>query len=247
MSDQITIKKSSYNKILAAVVVLAIAFSFTAGYVIGGNGKATTNIATGSALTPTQQQPSQAPNAVQFSVPSYAPFSGSNTASVNVIEFGDYQCPFCERFFQQSEPQLKTDYVNTGKVKFYFLDFQFLGPDSQTLGEGAWCADEQGKYYDYHDYIYSHQGQENSGWATPDNVKALAANVQGLDTSKFNSCLDSKKYESRVTELTQLGQKSGVSGTPSFFIGNADKGYSFVVGAQPYSVIKQAIDQKLTG
>lgn len=162
-----------------------------------------------------------------------------------MVEFGDYQCPFCERFFQQTEPQIKKDYIDTGKVKFYFLDFQFLGPDSQTLGQGAWCANDQGKYYDYHDYIYSHQGQENSGWATPDKVKAFVASIPGLDVQKFSSCLDSKKYESRVTELTQLGQKNGVSGTPTVFIGNPKDGYTAVVGAQPFQIFQKVIDSLL--
>jgi len=182
---------------------------------------------------------------VKLQIPSFAPSKGSDSAQLNIVEFGDYQCPFCEKFFKQNEPQILQDYVNTGKTKFYFLDFQFLGPDSQTLGQGAWCANEQGKYYDYHDYIYSHQGQENSGWATPGKVKTLATNISGLDSAKFNSCLDGNKYQSRVQQNTQMGQSLGVSGTPTVFIGNDRKGYISVVGAQPYDVVKQVIDKQL--
>ena len=194
---------------------------------------------------PTPSQPTQQQGKVKFDIPSFVPFEGSNSAKVSVIEFGDYQCPFCERFFTQTEPQIQKNYVDTGKVKFYFMDFAFLGPDSQTLSQGAWCADEQGKYYDYHDYVYSNQGQENSGWATPDKVKSMVANIKGLDVQKFSSCLDSKKYESRVKQITQLGQTNGVSGTPSAFVGNANGGYTLVVGAQPYSVFQQTIDSEL--
>lgn len=194
----------------------------------------------------TPQQTQQQDAVVKVGIPPFVPARGSDSAKVNVIEFGDYQCPFCEKFFQQSEPQLKSNYLDTGKIKFYFMDFQFLGPDSKTLGEGAWCANEQGRYYDYHDYIYSHQGQENSGWATPDKVKALATNISGLDATKFNSCLDSKKYESRVQQLTQYGQDLGVSGTPTIFIGNDQKGYLSAVGAQPYDVFKQIVDKQLS-
>src|SRR3989442_2288707 len=199
----------------------------------------------GSQLSTTVGQGGLQLQTVKLSLPSFAPFLGSNSAKIYFVEFGDYQCPFCQRFFQQTQSQIVQKYVNTGLVRLYFLDFQFLGPDSQTLGQGAWCANDQGNYYDYHDYIYSHQGQENSGWATPDKVKTLAANISGLDSVKFNSCLDSNKYQSRVQQNTQIGQSLGVSGTPTVFIGNDQKGYISVVGAQPYDVIKQIIDKQL--
>lgn len=218
------------------------------GYFIGVvfpvNNLAGTAKVANSPIEPQQQQQTQQ-QIMKVQIPQFAPSKGSNSAQLNIVEFGDYQCPFCEKFFQQNEPQIMQDYVNNGKAKFYFLDFQFLGPDSQTLGQGAWCANEQGKYYDYHDYIYSHQGQENSGWATPDKVKSFAANISGLDSAKFNSCLDSIKYQSRVQQNTQLGQNLGVSGTPTVFIGNDQKGYITVVGAQPYDVVKQIIDKQL--
>ncbi len=183
---------------------------------------------------------------LSVNIPSYAGFLGSQSAGVNIIEFGDYQCPVCASFFVDSEQQMMNEYVNANKARFYFLDLSFLGPDSITLSQGSWCANEQGKYYEYHDYVYGHQGRENSGWATPDKVKAMVANIPGLDTSAFNSCLNSNKYTSRLNELTQLGQTSGVTGTPTFYIGNSEKGYVQVVGPQ-YSQLKHAIDQELAG
>lgn len=233
----------------SGTVVVAVLFLLV-GYFLGNLFQLSGAPAAGQVIqtTPTQQpsQVAQQQGKVKFDIPSYVPFKGADSAKVAVIEFGDYQCPFCERFFQQTEPQIIKDYVDTGKAKFYFTDFQFLGPDSQTLGQGAWCANDQGKYYDYHDYIYSHQGQENSGWAMPDKLKTMVANISGLDVQKFSSCLDSKKYESRVQELTKLGQTNGVSGTPSVFIGNPKGGYALVVGAQPYSAFKQIIDSQLS-
>lgn len=187
----------------------------------------------------------QAAQPVKLDIPSYLPFLGEESAKINIVEFGDYQCPFCERFFQQTEPQIMSDYVDSGKVRFYFADFQFLGEDSVTLGQGAWCANDQGKYYEYHDYVYANQGVEHSGWGTPDKVKEIAKNVEGIEAAAFASCLDSKKYEARVKELTQLGQRSGVSGTPTTFVGNSEKGFVALVGAQPYAVFQQAIDQYL--
>jgi protein-disulfide isomerase len=217
------------------------------GYFIGGTFPPSNFTGAAKESNVVIQQPQQdQQQKVKFQIPSFAPSRGSDSAQLNIVEFGDYQCPFCEKFFQDVEPQIKQGYIDTGKVKFYFLDYQFLGPDSQTLGQGAWCANDQGRYYDYHDYVYSHQGQENSGWATPDKVKTFAANISGLDLQKFNSCLDNKKYESLVQQLTGLGQKLGVSGTPAVFIGNNQKGYVSVVGAQPYDVFKQIIDKQMS-
>jgi len=229
---------------------LAFCLIFLAlGYFIGNSLPVSSiggyQVSSGTTAVTTGGQGGQSQPSVKLEIPSFVPFRGAESAKVSVIEFGDYQCPFCERFFQQVEPQLVQEYINTGKVKFYFLDFQFLGSDSQTLGQGAWCANDQGKYYDYHDYIYANQGQENSGWATPDKLKAIAKNIGGLDAQKFAECLDSKKYESRVSQLTGLGQNNGVTGTPTVFIGNSEKGFTAVVGAQPYSVFKQTIDQYL--
>lgn len=193
-----------------------------------------------------QAQQQAQPQMIKFQIPSFIPSIGVNSSQINIVEFGDFQCPFCEKFFQESEQQIMQDYVNTGKVKFYFVAIDFLGPDSLTLGQGSWCANEQGKYYEYHNQIYSNQGQENSGWGTPDKVKVLAAGISGLDTQKFNSCLDSKKYESGVQQLTSFAQKAGVTGTPTSFIGNYKEGYVSVSGAQPYNVFQQIIDKQLS-
>lgn len=247
MSQEVTIKKSTYNQILVGIVVLAVALSFAGGYILGGAGSAPSGAAAQQPQQPAQQQPQQpaAGGKVSFTLPSYAPYRGSSSAGLNIIEFADYQCPFCERFYTQTEPSIIRDYVDTNKAKYYFLDFAFLGPDSQTLGQGAWCANDQNKYYEYNSYVYSHQGQENSGWATADKVKAFAGNITGLDTTAFATCLDSGKYQQRVAELTQLGQSAGVSGTPTTLIGTPSGGYTLVVGAQPYANIKPVIDQAL--
>lgn len=170
------------------------------------------------------------------------PFEGNSSAQINVIEFSDYQCPFCGGWFAQNEPQMVTNYVSTGKVKFYFMGISLLGADSLTLAQGSWCANEQNLYYQFHDYVYSNQGTENTGWATPDKVKAFAANVNGLNITQFSACLDSNKYQSLVQQLTSVGANSGVTGTPTFFIGNNNIGYVTLVGNVPVS---QTIDSQL--
>jgi len=182
---------------------------------------------------------------VNFDVPQFASFRGSKVAEINLVEFGDYQCPFCKRFFDQTEPQMMQEYVDSGKAKFYFLDVSIVGADSIVLAQGSWCADEQEKYWEYHDYMYTNQGEENSGWGTPDKVKTLARNIQGLDSEKFNECLDNKKYESRSQQLTQFANQIGLTGTPTMFVGSSESGYTKITGAQPYEVFKQVIDAYL--
>lgn len=98
------------------------------------------------------------------------PVMGNASAPVTIVEFADFQCPFCEQFFSQTESQIINDYVKTGKAKYIFQNYSFLGPDSDTLAQAALCANEQGKFWDFHNFIYSHQGQENSGWASANNL-----------------------------------------------------------------------------
>lgn len=177
---------------------------------------------------------------------SYVPFEGNGSAKLSIIEFGDYQCPICGAFFTQTEPQVTTDYVDSGKARFYFMDFAFLGPDSQTLAQGAWCANEQNLYYPYHDFIYSHQGTENSGWATPDKVEKFAAQITRMNAQQFTTCLESQKYNTGVRQEAEVAASSGVQGTPTFFIGNPGIGYVTLVGNQPYSVFQQTINSQLS-
>ena len=248
--ERITVKRSTYNKLIIGIVLSLIAVSFFGGYLLG---QSTENTFPRQVIQQTQPNnsgasqpgPQAAPNAINFNIPPFAKFKGSDSAKINLVEFGDYQCPFCKRFFDQTEPTILKDYVNTGKTRFYFLDVSILGDDSLTLSQASWCADEQGKYYEYHDYVYSNQGQERSGWGRPDNVKDLAKGITGLDIEKFSACLDSKKYESRSQQLTKLASQNGLTGTPTMFVGNSEIGYTKITGAQPYSSFKYVIDTYL--
>ena len=239
-----------YVEITKTTIVIGLIL-FAVGYLIGNAMPITKNSQPNlvhSIITTTiggdQLSMPKTQGSVNFEIPKFVKFQGSESATLDLVEFGDYQCPFCEKFFQQTEPQIAKEYVNTGKAKFYFLDFTIVGPDSITLSEGAWCADEQGKYYEYHNYAYSHQGAENSGWGTLEKVKTFASDL-GLDAQKFNACLDSKKYESRVQQLYQLGQSLGITGTPTMFVGNEKIGFTKITGAQPYEVFQQVMGSYL--
>lgn len=165
---------------------------------------------------------------------------GDSKAPVTIIEYGDYQCPFCGRFFHETEAVVRDQYIAKSKVKFVYRDFAFLGQESTWAGEAAHCAADQGKFWEMHDYLYNHQNGENQGAFSKDNLKKFAVFL-GLDQTKFNSCLDSDKYATAVRDLTLGGQKSGVNGTPANFINGA-----LNVGALATSQFVQLIEQALT-
>ena len=159
------------------------------------------------------------------------PFLGEDDAAVTIVEFSDFQCPFCKRFHEQTLDQIKTNYIDTGKVKFVYRDFPLgFHPFAQAAGEAGECAKEQGKFWEYHDKIFQNQASLSN-----DGLKQWAADID-LDTDKFNGCLDSGKYKQEVQKDFSDGQKLGVSGTPTFFVNGVK-----LVGAQPYSAFDAAI------
>lgn len=249
-NTNVIIKKSTFNKLIIGVVVVAITSAFFGGYMLGNIMPFSTNILepqkqnSENKVSPIVKQESSIVKTPSTSeIPAYAKYVGASSASINIIEFGDFQCPFCKRFFDQTEPEIKKEYIDTGKAKFSFIGISITGPDSLPLAAGSWCANEQEKYYQYHNYIYTNQGDENSGWGTYEKIKILAKNIPDLDIELFNTCLDSKKYEPRVNELTQLSVNIGVTGTPTTFIGNSENGYTKITGAHPYEVFKNTIDK----
>lgn len=163
------------------------------------------------------------------------PSKGSDNAPVTIIEFSDYQCPYCARFWRDTLPQIEEEYIETGKVKFVYRDFPLgFHQYAQKAAEAAECADEQGNYWDYHDKLFENQNALDTA-----SLKQYAKDL-GLDTAKFNDCLDSGKYASEVQKDFEDGQAAGVTGTPAFFINGQS-----VVGAQPFSAFKQVIDAEL--
>lgn len=169
---------------------------------------------------------------------------GDTNAPVTFIEYGDYQCPFCGRLFSQVEPQLRGEYIKTGKVKMVFRNFQFLGAESTNAGAAAECAKDQSKFWEYHDALYSAKvgdaaNGENDGFFSRAEFLKLAQNV-GLDMTAFTSCIDNNKYADQVKKDTAAAQAIGVNATPTNYINGQT-----IQGAQPYSAFKAAIDAAL--
>jgi protein-disulfide isomerase len=199
-------------------------------------------------LLQTRQAPSPSePQNVVLNI-DHNPFKGNKNAKLTLIEFSDYQCPFCGRYFRDTLPKIETDYIKTGKVKYVFSDFplESIHQNAFKAAEAAHCAGEQGKYWEMHDRLFNNQAT-----LSPENLPSHAKAI-GLDISKFQKCLDSGKYAAEIRKNMKEGQNAGMSGTPTFFLGVTKpndsnvKVVSKVVGAQPYTNFKQTIDGLLS-
>ncbi|TSC59860.1 MAG: DSBA oxidoreductase [Parcubacteria group bacterium LiPW_15] len=145
---------------------------------------------------------------------------GEPNAPVMVVEYADFQCPFCGRLFTDTVSQIRDQYIKTGKVKMVYRDFAFLGPESTAAAEAAECAKDQGKFWAYHDALYiaeNADGKEGNGNLNKTLFMKLAKDV-GLDTAKFGSCIDSNKYASVVSKVVSDAQALGVNSTPTTFV-----------------------------
>lgn len=203
------------------------------------------------------EEPSPAEGApkAQMEIATAQPTLGNPDAPVTIVEFADFQCPFCgaesgqnqdviqylrsrDPNWEPLEPNLEP-YIESGKVKLIFLNFVFLGPESEWAAEAAECAHEQGRFWEYYEELFASQRGENEGAFVKENLKRFAAEL-GLDGKTFSECLDSGKFAEEVRDDTEEGQRLGVRGTPTFFINGR-----MLVGAQPFSKFKRIIDEEL--
>jgi protein-disulfide isomerase len=170
-----------------------------------------------------------------------APVEGQADAPVTIIEFGDYQCPKCQDWFQNEKPSINSKYLVNGIAKLYFIDFAWEGDDSVLAAQATYCANDQGKFQEYHSTLYNNQGGIQDGWADATSLQQFAVDL-GLDSEKFNECLDSGTYADRVTYNTEVGTSHGVQATPYFFIVGPDGDIKKIVGPQPSIVFEAALN-----
>lgn len=202
----------------------------------------------GNVAATAENQPQQAPNPTQLS-PDNDPVIGNLNAPVQVYEFSDFQCPFCRRFFTDSLSQLEKEYVDTGKVLFVYKDFPLtqIHPGALPAAVYSECANKQDKWREFHDMVFNEQNKQGGGTVQFGQAELDQwAKTAGLDATELAKCVQDPSVVAEVQNDQNTGVSLGVSGTPSFFIGSQDKGFVNVVGAQPYAVLKQAIDQKLS-
>ena len=169
---------------------------------------------------------------------------GNPQAKLTLIMYEDFQCPFCGKFFSESEGNIINNYVKNGEVQFVYRDFAFLGPESERAAEAARCAEDQGQFWQYHDYLFSHQNGENKGAFTDTHLEAFAKTL-GLNTASFNQCLSSNKYMQAVADSKTEATTAGVTGTPKGFIMINGKTVSTIDGAEPYANIQALLDAAL--
>ena len=178
------------------------------------------------------------------------PTKGNAAAKVTLVEVSDYHCPFCRRQNQQTMPQVTADYVNSGKVKYVFVDYPIaqLHPDAFKSHEAARCAGDQGKYWQMHDLLFTNAPARDAAQLTTN------AGMVGVDTKKFEACLNDGNggtHAPAIRESIARMQQLGVGGTPLVLIGlttpsgSPMKIVSSVYGAQPYPAFKSAIDAAL--
>lgn len=169
-----------------------------------------------------------------------SPLIGNSDAKITILEWGDYQCTFCYKFHQSSKDIIIEEYVTTGKANFVFRDFPLNGPNSVLAAEASYCANDQGKYWEYHDEIYKNWAGENTGWVHRNSLEKFAKTVN-LDVNQFNKCLDDKKYKQKVLDNEKFGINIGIKATPSFLIFSNEKIVK-IEGNQPLSVFRQVLD-----
>jgi protein-disulfide isomerase len=185
---------------------------------------------------------------------------GDPNAPISIEEFSDFQCPFCERFHQETEPLLKQYYIETGKVRFIYRSMGNFVSDNIARSRGtpartesrdaalaAYCAGDQNRFWDMHAHIFANALGEDVGSFTDQRLKAIARTT-GLDMAEFNSCYDSGKYLDRIQEDFEDGQSAGVNGTPAFLVTytvNGETKTRLIEGAQRFTTFQQELEAVL--
>ncbi len=232
-SGSITFKKSALWKVSTFVfAALFVVSLFTGGFGIGSG-------ITGGTVREIPDIPTIPTGVVSVNAEDLVdddPVLGNKNAKLTIVEFSDFQCPFCSRFKSDALSQIKSQYIDTGKVKFVFRDFPLtsIHPMAQKAAEAAECADDQGKFWEYHDLIFDRQSS-----LSINSLKQWAVEL-GLNENDFNKCLDSGKYANEVSKDSSDAQKAGGQGTPFFIVGNQP-----VSGAQPFAAFQQVIESQL--
>jgi len=174
-----------------------------------------------------------------------SPILGDLNAPLTMVEFGDYQCTFCKKFFSETEESIITNYVETGKVKILFKDFTVVpGNDSVNAANAAHCANDQEMFWQYHSTLYNNWDGEGTGWASFERLHQFASTL-GLDMDEFSECMSKSKWKELVDSSKVDGRTLGVGATPTFFIIDQNNKVLKITGAQHYDVFQEVFDSLL--
>ena len=173
-----------------------------------------------------------------------SPILGDPDAPITLVEFGDYQCHYCNVFFETTENDIIKNYVETGKVKIIFKDYNIIGEDSVKASQGAHCANDQGMFWEYHDTLYSHWTGENNGWASSENLTIFAQQI-GLNMDTWSECMVEGSHSQIILKSNDDARALELTGTPAFFVINSEGQVSKLFGAQPFEAFKKTFDTQL--
>ncbi|QLH05608.1 disulfide bond formation protein DsbA [Nitrosopumilus oxyclinae] len=254
-NEKISVKKSTFNGLLLGIIILVGVSAFFAGSYtsnLNSNQISTEDLDEAMAklelkLLQNQLPTKQVAEPVKISMDD-DPIIGNPDAPITIIEFSDFQCPFCARFHIQTLPLLLEEYIESGKVKLVFRDFpiQSIHPNALPASVAAECANDQNKFREMHDTLFENQ----NNWNNLETIDALslfsqyASDIQ-LDQESFDLCLNSGKHIPEIQNDLNDGRDYGVSGTPGFFVGNDQIGFVELKGAQPFESFKKVIDAQL--
>ena len=249
-------KKSTFNVlVIGLIIVVGVAAFFAGAYATNLTSNQVSQEDLDDAIAKLElkmlqnQLPTNQPKSpVKISIDD-DPIIGNPDAPITIIEFSDFQCPFCARFHIQTLPLILDQYIEQGKVKLVFRDFpiQSIHPNAVPASVAAECANEQSKFKEMHDMLFNNQNE----WSKQDTADALtmfsqyATEIQ-LEQETFDSCLINGKYIDEIKHDLDDGRNYGVTGTPGFFVGNDEIGYVELKGAQPFDSFKKIIDAQLS-
>jgi protein-disulfide isomerase len=176
-----------------------------------------------------------------------SPFVGNVSAPITIIDFSDFQCFLCNRFVKNTEPLINQTYIQKGKVALVFGHLPNRGLDSVGAALAAQCTNDQGKFWQFHNLLYSNQKAIDSGWVSKENLKNFASQIPGLDIKQFNTCFGNEKYKSFVQKDIDLALSFGFRETPSFIVENSNgSNPEMLSGALPFESFKAVIDKKIS-
>lgn len=252
--ESVLIKKSTFNMIIIAIVAASIVSAFLGGYMLGSQSESSEIIIKEidnpqpNLQKPVSDSQQFGPQIIRNISLDDDPLKGNPNASITIVEFSDFQCPFCAKFHEDTLPQLEKNYLSTGKVNFVYRDFpiQSIHPNAIPAALASECADDQGKFWEMHDLIFKNQGK----WQGLEILQSVSlfktfAIELGLDANEFDLCIDSGKHLEEIRSDLNDGRNYGVTGTPGFFVGNEKIGFTKLIGAQPFSSFQKVIDSQL--
>jgi protein-disulfide isomerase len=227
-------------------IITLIAFSFLAMTVSISSFESFDNNPARSmnVLAQTQEPGNNNPLALSTLMKQGSPYYGNETAPITIIDFSDFQCYLCKRHVDNTEQQINSTYVQNGEAVYVFKHLPNRGFDSKNASLAAQCTNDQGKFWNFHKILYANQGPIDSGWVNTENLKKFASQVPGININEFNSCFDTKKYESFIDKDIALANSLGFTETPSFIIVKNDgSNQQKIEGPKPFPIFQFEIEK----